>query len=62
MKKFLIITISLLLGTAGMACTTAVISGKYTADGRPMIWKLRDSDNFKNKMQLQLLENMLGKK
>jgi hypothetical protein len=50
MKKFLIITISLLLGTAGMACTTAVISGKYTADGRPMIWKLRDSDNFRNKM------------
>ncbi len=50
MKRTIIIAISLLLAYAGMACTTAVISGKYTADGRPMIWKMRDSDNFKNKM------------
>lgn len=34
-----------------MACTTAVISGKYTKDGRPMIWKLRDTENFQNKMK-----------
>ncbi len=40
----------MLLVNTGIACTTAVISGKYTADGRPMIWKLRDSDNFKNKL------------
>jgi len=33
------------------ACTTAVISGKYTANGRPMIWKLRDTETFKNKMR-----------
>lgn len=32
------------------ACTTAVISGKYTKDGRPMIWKLRDTESFENKM------------
>ncbi|MCK5781040.1 MAG: hypothetical protein KAH10_00480 [Flavobacteriales bacterium] len=25
------------------ACTTAVISGKYTKDGRPMLWKNRDT-------------------
>lgn len=25
------------------ACTTAVISGKYTSDGRPMLWKNRDT-------------------
>lgn len=31
-----------------LACTTAVISGKCTKDGRPIIWKLRDTDNFKN--------------
>jgi hypothetical protein len=29
-------------------CTTAVISGKATKDGRPIIWKLRDSDFLKN--------------
>ena len=50
MKKILIIAISLLLANAGIACTTAVISGKYTKDGRPMIWKLRDTDFLKNKM------------
>lgn len=32
----------------GYACTTAVISGKYTQDGRPIIWKLRDTENFRN--------------
>ncbi len=26
------------------ACTTAVVSGKYTPNGRPMIWKLRDGN------------------
>lgn len=26
-----------------MACTTAVISGKATADGRPLLWKTRDT-------------------
>ena len=49
MKKILIIAISLILVNTGICCTTAVISGKYTADGRPMIWKMRDSDYFKNK-------------
>ncbi|WP_282125933.1 carcinine hydrolase/isopenicillin-N N-acyltransferase family protein [Marinifilum flexuosum] len=32
------------------ACTTAVISGKYTKNGRPIIWKLRDTESFENKM------------
>lgn len=50
MKKTLLLIISLLIVNAGLACTTAIISGKHTADGRPMIWKLRDSDYFKNKM------------
>ncbi len=50
MKKVLLIAISLLIVSKGISCTTAVISGKYTADGRSMIWKLRDTENFKNKM------------
>ncbi|MGQ1910785.1 hypothetical protein ACT3CE_13475 [Marinifilum sp. RC60d5] len=33
------------------ACTTAVISGKYTKNGRPIIWKLRDTESFENKMK-----------
>jgi hypothetical protein len=31
-------------------CTTAIISGKATPDGRPLLWKHRDSDSFNNKM------------
>jgi len=30
------------------ACTTAVISGKYTRDGRPMLWKNRDTRALNN--------------
>jgi hypothetical protein len=30
------------------ACTTAVISGKYTKSGRPMLWKNRDTWALKN--------------
>ena len=43
MKK---ITILLLITFASItvnACTTAVISGKYTKDGRPLLWKNRDT-------------------
>lgn len=50
MKKILILLISLFITNTGICCTTAVISGKYTKDGRPMIWKLRDTDYLKNKM------------
>ncbi|WP_430817627.1 hypothetical protein [Carboxylicivirga sp. RSCT41] len=52
MKKLLV---SLMAFTIAMqvseACTTAVISGKYTANGRPLIWKLRDTESFENKMR-----------
>lgn len=33
------------------SCTTAVVSGKFTQNGRPMIWKLRDSDEYANHMR-----------
>jgi hypothetical protein len=32
-----------LLPAAARACTTAVITGKVTADGRPLLWKSRDT-------------------
>lgn len=31
-------------------CTSAVISGKAAADGRPLLWKHRDSDFLENKV------------
>ncbi|MBA2113561.1 carcinine hydrolase/isopenicillin-N N-acyltransferase family protein [Bremerella alba] len=35
--------ISAMSATDSLACTTAVISGKVTPDGRPLLWKNRDT-------------------
>lgn len=45
MKKiFLLIIISIFfVNFIAEACTVAVISGKYTVDGRPLLWKNRDT-------------------
>jgi hypothetical protein len=32
------------------ACTSAVISGRGTPDGRPLLWKQRDTGNLENKL------------
>ncbi len=32
------------------ACTVAVISGKYTRDGRPLLWKNRDTNAINNRI------------
>jgi len=45
-----VITILLLLSTLAFPCTTAIVSGKYTKDGRPLMFKHRDSGFFQNKM------------
>ena len=52
MKKILIALFLLFLmaGTEVNACTTAVISGKYTKDGRPLLWKHRDTWAVNNKI------------
>ncbi len=52
MKKVLFISsilISVIVSDI-VACTTAIISGKYTEDGRPILWKHRDSDFYQNKL------------
>ena len=52
MKKILII-VFLLIGIFIQdidACTTAVISGKYTKDGKPLLWKHRDTWSVNNKI------------
>jgi hypothetical protein len=49
---------SIILLTAGLllfcpkssACTSAIITGKITADGRPLLWKHRDTDDENNRM------------
>jgi len=54
MKKILSILSLLffLVVTSGFACTTAVISGKATKDGRPMLWKNRDTWAVNNKIMI----------
>jgi hypothetical protein len=36
---------------SAFACTSAVISGKVTPDGRPLLWKNRDSDFLRNQIE-----------
>lgn len=51
MKTFIAILIVLMLFPYQlMSCTVAVISGKNTPDGRPLLWKHRDTDSFNNKI------------
>ena len=50
MKKILIILSLTLAYIAANACTVAVVSGKYTKDGRPLLWKNRDTWAVNNKI------------
>lgn len=36
------------VSTMGNACTSAIISGRLTADGRPILWKSRDTETWAN--------------
>ncbi|MBZ5589474.1 MAG: C45 family peptidase [Acidobacteriia bacterium] len=51
---FLTLCLALMPGMAAVndarACTTAVISGQATANGRPLLWKNRDADNKQNQV------------
>ena len=44
----LIVLFLVLSALAVEACTSIIISGKSTPDGRPLIWKNRDTDTFQN--------------
>jgi hypothetical protein len=54
MKPTFIITLLLagmwLSAGAGYGCTSAIFTGKVTADGRPLLWKHRDTDDMNNRM------------
>ncbi|MFA6770285.1 MAG: hypothetical protein WCR71_03845, partial [Bacteroidales bacterium] len=55
MKKiFIIITLSffaLFLSLDMFACTSAIFTGKVTADGRPILWKHRDTGQENNRVE-----------
>lgn len=53
MKKQVLLLIILLVGSfAAMACTSAIISGKKTVSGRPLLWKHRDTGCLDNRVEL----------
>ncbi len=46
----LLVIITFFAVDAAFSCTIAIISGKHTIDGKPLLWKQRDSDAFNNKI------------
>ncbi|MFK5957878.1 MAG: hypothetical protein QM495_03295 [Lutibacter sp.] len=50
LKTILFALIIFLLNYQTNACTIAVISGKYTRDGRPLLWKNRDTPAINNQI------------
>lgn len=51
MHRFLFIILILTsLNSPLLPCTSAVISGQATNDGRPLLWKHRDTGNIENKL------------
>ncbi|EKD32593.1 MAG: hypothetical protein ACD_77C00040G0006 [uncultured bacterium] len=54
MRQFLIsilLILSLIVSTETNGCTSAIITGKITADGRPLLWKHRDTGEDNNRIQ-----------
>ena len=46
MKKIFLTTILLLAAIiVADACTSAIVSGRLTANGRPLLWKNRDTND-----------------
>ncbi len=50
MTKRIIFIIFYLTIQSIFACTTAIVSGKFTTNGRPLLLKHRDSDHIQNKL------------
>jgi hypothetical protein len=51
MIRSLLILLILVIGWgSSRACTTAIVSGKYTVDGRPLLFKHRDTGFLQNKL------------
>ena len=53
MKKLWILAIALLAGSAvsSFACSSVIVSGRATADGRPLMLKVRDESSQNNNIQ-----------
>jgi len=53
-KRFLLTAVTVFWGCAlfdAVACTSAVVTGKVTKDGRPLLWKHRDTGQEQNRVE-----------
>lgn len=46
--KYIGLVLACLICGSAFACTSAIISGRVTKDGRPVMWKNRDTGNLRN--------------
>lgn len=51
MRIHLLALLVLLCTLAANACTSAIVSGRLTANGRPLLWKNRDTDDQNNRLK-----------
>lgn len=51
MKRILIVMSLLCSVMLGEACTSAIVSGSLTANGRPLLWKNRDTNDQNNRVE-----------
>lgn len=47
---FILLLLSTAMAVAEEECTTAIVLGAVTPDGRPLLWKNRDTDQLSNKV------------
>ena len=50
MKKIILLIFIIFIINDLNPCTIAIVSGKLTPDGRPLLWKNRDTDELNNKL------------
>lgn len=52
MKRFsLLILLAAVVALAADCCTSAIVSGRLTANGRPLLWKNRDTNDQNNRIE-----------
>ena len=50
-RYFLAFLLLVAMVTVAEACTSAIVSGRLTADGRPLLWKNRDTGDQNNRVE-----------
>lgn len=51
MRNFFVVAMVVASWMGALACTSAIIAGSMTKNGRPLLWKHRDTSDFNNKVE-----------